>query len=173
MALKINPLQRQPNNLDFASPTQFRFNLLKVPNVEFFVTSVNIPGINFTGDATMNTRFKSIAFMGDTIDFADLELTFLVNQDLSNYREIFDWMTGLGFPDSYEQRKAVNKNQPYSDASLIIMTAQYQPHIEVKFIDLYPTNLASLEFDISGSDIEYLTGDVTFTYRSYEISTIA
>ena len=46
MALKINPLQRQPNNLDFASPTQFRFNLLKTPNVEFFVTSVNIPGIS-------------------------------------------------------------------------------------------------------------------------------
>ena len=82
MALKINQLQRQPNNLDFASPSQFRFNLLKTPNVEFFVTSVNIPGVSFTGDATMNTRFKTIAFMGDTLDFADLELTFLVNEDL-------------------------------------------------------------------------------------------
>jgi len=37
---------------------------------------------------------------------------------------------------------------------------------------LYPTNIASLEFDIGQSDIEYLTGDVTFTYRSYQITSI-
>ena len=56
--VKLNPLARQPNNLDFASPTQFRFNLLKTPNVEYFVTSVNLPGISFSGEANMNTRFK-------------------------------------------------------------------------------------------------------------------
>ena len=100
---KINPLQRQPINMDFASPSQFRFQLLKIPNVEYFVTGVNLPDISFTGDATINTRFKSIAFMGDTMDFEDLEITFLVNEDLSNYREIHDWMIGIGFPKDNEQ----------------------------------------------------------------------
>jgi len=52
------------------------------------------------------------------------------------------------------------------------MTSQYQPNIEIKFIDLYPSNLASVEFDISGSDIEFLSGDVTFNYRSYQINSI-
>ena len=148
MALKINQLQRQPNNLDFASPSQFRFNLLKTPNVEFFVTSVNIPGISFTGDATMNTRFKTLAFMGDTLDFADLELTFLVNEDLSNYREMFDWMVGIGFPQSTQQFETataaeaglkpntgtlVDPSSMQSDATLTILTNKNNPTLRVNF----------------------------------------
>src|SRR6056300_829819 len=100
--VEFNPLQRQADSIDLASSSQFRFSLLKIPNVEYFVTSANIPGISFSGDASMNTRFKSISFMGDTLDFADLEVTFLVNEDLSNYREIHNWMIGIGFPENTE-----------------------------------------------------------------------
>ena len=41
----LNVENRQPDKLDYASPVQFRFKILKIPNVEFFVQSVNIPGI--------------------------------------------------------------------------------------------------------------------------------
>ena len=41
-----NSLTRQPTKLDYASPTQFKFSILKLPKVEYFCTSVNIPGIN-------------------------------------------------------------------------------------------------------------------------------
>ena len=40
-----NSLTRQPTKLDYASPTQFKFSILKLPKVEYFCTSVNIPGI--------------------------------------------------------------------------------------------------------------------------------
>ena len=36
---------RQPTKLDYASPTQFKFGIAKLPKVEYFCTSVNIPGI--------------------------------------------------------------------------------------------------------------------------------
>jgi len=61
---------------------------------------------------------------------------------------------------------------PYSDASLIVTTAQYQPNIEIRFKDLFPTNLASLEFNVSESDVTYLIGSVTFKYREYDILSI-
>ena len=32
-----NSLTRQPTKLDYASPTQFKFSILKLPKVEFFV----------------------------------------------------------------------------------------------------------------------------------------
>ena len=183
MALKINPLQRQPNNLDFASPTQFRFNLLKTPNVEFFVTSVNIPGISFTGDATMNTRFKTIAFMGDTLDFADLELTFLVNEDLSNYREMFDWMVGIGFPQSTQQFETataaeaglkpnsgtlVDPSSMQSDATLTILTNKNNPTLRVNFKGCYPNSLSGLTYNTQITDTEQMTATVTMKYDVYE-----
>lgn len=188
MATKINPLQRQASNLDFASPTQFRFNLLKVPNVEFFVTQVNIPGISFTGEATLNTRFKSLPFMGDTLDFSDLELSFIVNEDLSNYREIHDWMIGIGFPKETEQFKnataentelrpatnngITNPSTMTSDASLTILTNKNNPTIRVNFNNCYPQSLSGLQYNTQVTDTEQLTATVNFKYDIYEFETL-
>lgn len=187
MALKINPLQRQPAEVNFAQPTQFRFNLLKVPNVEYFVTGVNIPGISFTGDATMNTRFKTLAFMGDTLDFADLELTFIVNEDLSNYREIFDWMIGIGFPQNPEQfanataaeaglkpnsENLGNPSSMQSDATLTILTNKNNPTLRVNFKGCYPNSLSGLTYNTQATDTENMTATVTMKYDVYEFETL-
>ena len=52
-----NSLSRQPTKLDYASPTQFKFSIIKLPKVEYFCTSVNIPGINL-GETTTSNSFK-------------------------------------------------------------------------------------------------------------------
>ena len=161
----------EPTNKSLLSPIGFRFTIQKLPHVNYICTSASIPDMSLGRIETVTNPFNKLSIAGDKIEFSDLTLKFKVDEDMKNYREIFDWMTGLGFPDNYEQRKLLK--EPYSDASLIITTAQYQPNIEVKFIDLYPTNISSLEFDVSGTDIEYLTGDVTFNYRSYELITIS
>ena len=43
-------LDRQPDKLDYASPTQFKFGIHQLPKVEFFTVAANVPGINL-GDA--------------------------------------------------------------------------------------------------------------------------
>ena len=163
-------MPNEPTNKSLLSPIGFRFQIQKLPHVNYFCTAASIPDMTLGRIDTVTNPFNKLPIAGDKMEFSDLSLKFRVDEDMKNYREIVDWMTGLGFPDNYEQRKLLT--EPYSDASLIIMTSQYQPNIEVKFIDLYPTNISSLEFDISQSDIEYLTGDVTFTYRSYQITSI-
>jgi hypothetical protein len=163
-------MPNEPTNKSLLSPIGFRFQIQKLPHVNYFCTAASIPDMSLGRIDTVTNPFNKLPIAGDKMEFSDLSLKFRVDEDMKNYREIVDWMTGLGFPDNYEQRKLLT--EPYSDASLIIMTSQYQPNIEVKFIDLYPTNIASLEFDIGQSDIEYLTGDVTFTYRSYQITSI-
>ena len=39
-------LQRQPDKLDYASPTQFKFGIHQLPKVEFFTVAANVPAIN-------------------------------------------------------------------------------------------------------------------------------
>ena len=77
MALSTNVLSRQPDNIDFARPTQFRFDLLKIPNTQYHVTEANLPGIAFGGDAVLNSRYTSMPFMGDTLDFSPMEISFM------------------------------------------------------------------------------------------------
>ena len=97
-----NSYNRQPTKLDYASPTQFKFQITKLPNVEYFCTAVNIPGISIPSPA-QPTPLADIPLPGDTISFEDLSVTFLVDENLENYREIHGWMYGIGFPISRTQ----------------------------------------------------------------------
>ena len=112
-----NTLQRQPTKFDYASPTQFKFQIQKLPKVEYFTTACNIPGISL--NATVQpTPLADIPLPGDTISFGDLEITFLVDENLENYREIHGWMYGIGFPKARTQFAdlvAANKDRFYFD----------------------------------------------------------
>jgi hypothetical protein len=93
--------QRQPSKFDYASPTQFKFSILKLPKVEFFCTAVNLPGITLGSDRQVGP-LKDIPIPGDKLTYSDLTMSFLVDENLENYREIHGWLTGLGFPTDYK-----------------------------------------------------------------------
>ena len=97
-----NAYSRQPTKFDYASPTQFKFQILKLPKVEYFCTAVNIPGITLSS-ITQDTPLADIPLPGVKLSFAELEMSFLVDENLENYREIHGWMYGIGFPKSRTQ----------------------------------------------------------------------
>ena len=194
-----NANSRQPTKLDYASPTQFRFSIIKLPKVEYFATAANIPGITL-GQANQPTPLKDIPIPGDKLEYDNLNITFLVDENLENYREIHGWLTGLGFPKDNEQfrnlqnagsdrfpttknvgvnnelgrvRKAVQDDGGlYSDATLFVLTSKNNANLEVRFRDLYPVSLSGLDYNQQETDIQYLTANVTFAYKIYEFATV-
>ena len=189
MALSSNVLNRQPSNLDYARPTQFAFNILKVPNVQYFTTEINLPGIAFSGDAIMNSRYKAMPFMGDTLDYSPLEIQMNVQEDMANWREIYDWMTGIGFPTTptefetaiteaqsekttIQRGELSNPNVLTSDATLTILSNKNNPLIRVTFRNMYPTSLSGLQFDTKDVEAMTMTASVTFNYDLYTIEVL-
>ena len=194
-----NANSRQPTKLDYASPTQFRFSIIKLPKVEYFATAANIPGIQL-GQANQPTPLKDVPIPGDKLEYDNLNITFLVDENLENYREIHGWVTGLGFPKDNEQfrnlqnagsdrfpttkntglnkelgqiRKAVQDDGGlYSDATLFVLTSKNNANLEVRFRDLYPVSLSGLDYNQQETDIQYLTANVTFAYKIYEFATV-
>ena len=196
MATTINALARQPTELDYADPTKFKFSITKLPKVEFFTTAANLPGINL-GEAVFPTPFKQVPVMGDDLTFDNLEITFLVDEKLENYRELHQWLVGIGFPKSRTQFSSFKKEESstfptptgvtgdsrntgtpsgvqamFGDATLTVMTSKNNPVMEVRFSDLYPVALSGLAFNQQESDVTYLTATATFTYKLYEMFTI-
>ena len=110
MATTINALARQPTELDYADPTKFKFSITKLPKVEFFTTAANLPGINL-GESILPTPFKQVPVMGDDLTFDNLEITFLVDEKLENYREIHQWLVGIGFPKARTQFSSFRKDE--------------------------------------------------------------
>jgi hypothetical protein len=167
----------QVDNKNFLSPLGFRFFIQKLPHVNYFCTTAQIPDLTLGQIDTVENTFIKLPTPGDKLTFGLLNLNFRVDEDLKNFREIYDWMIGLGFPDNFEQRAAIGRGiqtigEVYSDGSLIITTAAYKPNIEVKFIDIYPVSLNSLDFNIEEQDVNYLVGNATFAYRKYDLTTI-
>tara|TARA_Y100000004_G_scaffold80360_1_gene90294 strand:+ start:340 stop:966 length:627 start_codon:yes stop_codon:yes gene_type:complete len=188
---------RQPTKLDYASPTQFKFSIVKLPKVEFFVSNVNIPGITL-GSGTQKTPLLDMPYPGDKLTYGDLNMTFLVDENLENYREIHGWLVGLGFPRDHTEFENLQSsgndrfpgstpqisNEPgfggkypaskeggiYSDATLTVLTNKNNPVTEVRFRDTFPTSLGGLNYDQQAGDVAYLSCDITFAYKYYEFA---
>ena len=194
MVTEQSPTARQPDKLDYASPTQFRFGLQQLPKVEFFTVGANLPGIS-VGVATLPTPFKDIPTMGDKVEYTDLEITFIVDEYLENYKSLHDWMTGIGFPTKREEFKTyrdvtstrpevgktpsvdiVGKITPdkslYSDAFLMILSNKNNPILNINFENTFPTELSSLEYTQTATDVEYLTATAIFKYQSYKFESV-
>ena len=90
---------------------------------------------------------------------------------------IHNWLTGLGFPETpqefidktTDEENQRDMNEQFSDGSLRILNSNFQTLGIVKFADLYPTSITSLEFDATESDINYFTAEATFKYTIYNI----
>ena len=167
---------KQIKNRNFLSPTGFKFIMDKAPKVSFFGNQVNIPQMTL-GVAEQPTYLRDIPIPGDKIQFEDFSLRFLVDENLENYMKIHNWLTALGYPETTEQYKKGtldedgirDPNIVFSDGSLHILNSNYRDIAIVKFSELFPINLTSLEFEADATDIQYFTAEATFKYTVYNI----
>ena len=166
----------QPSSRSFLVPNSFNFSIERAPTVGFFGSIINVPGMTL-GVVNQPTYLKEIPRPGEILDFADLELTFMVDEGLENYLEVDKWMRGLGFPESLQQiydlqdEGAVDSTglNIYSDATLVINNNQQQPAFRVLFRDVFPYYLSPLEFNSQMPEAEFLQARVGFKYSIYTI----
>ena len=167
---------KQIDNRNFLSPVGFKFTLAKDPKVSFFSNSARIPEISL-GTAIQSNYLKDIDIPGDRLTYGDFSLRFLVDENLENYMSIHNWLTGLGFPESAQDyrdlitndQNITDRKNTFSDGSLHILNSNYRDVAIVKFRDLFPTFLTSLDFESSDTDISYFTAEATFKYTIYDI----
>ena len=97
-----DPSSQQPTVYDYATSTQWRLVFNRLPKTTWFCTAANIPGITL-GEAMFPTPFGTTSLTGDQLTFETLNFTFIVDEELQNYRELWDWMVGIGAPVSHDQ----------------------------------------------------------------------
>lgn len=176
LSLVMATFQGQPENRNFLSPAGFQFILEKDRNVDFFCTKANVPDLTL-GVANQPSYNKMIDVPGDIIEFGDLTIEFLVDEDLKNYLAIHDWIRGLGFPNSPQDFKNLitddNKQKDlkyqFSDATLLILNSSNNINFQVQFRDAYPYSLTGLDFDAGIDGEEFFTSTVSFKYTIYNI----
>ena len=167
---------KQIDNRNFLSGVGFKFSLTKFPKVDFFSNSARIPELNLEL-TNQSSYLKNIDIPGERLTYGDLTLRFLVDENMENYISVYNWLKGLGFPETTQQFADLNKDrdgirdpkEAFCDGTLRILNSNYREVAQVKFRDLFPTSLTSLDFDATNTDVQYFTAEATFKYTVYKI----
>jgi len=171
-----DPFANQIQNRNFLAPVGFKFTLAKYPKVAFFSNSARIPELSL-GTAIQPSYLKDIDVPGEKLTYGDLTIRFLVDENMQNYMAMHNWLKGIGFPETPQQFKDQttdndglrDEKEVFSDGSLHILNSNFKDVAIVKFNDLFPVGLTSLEFDATETDINYFTAEATMRYTVYNI----
>ena len=171
-----DPFANQIQNRNFLAPVGFKFTLAKYPKVSFFSNSARIPELSL-GTATQPSYLKDIDIPGEKLTYGDLVIRFLVDENMQNYMAMHNWLKGIGFPETPQQFADQTTNadglrdekEVFSDGSLHILNSNFKDVAIVRFNDLFPVGLTSLEFDATETDINYFTAEAVMRYTVYNI----
>jgi hypothetical protein len=176
-----NWYNEQLTNRNFLSPIGFIFVLEKAKKVSFLCQRAAIPDITL-GNVDIPTRGMVPIPTEGNVQYGELTIDFIVDENLENYMQLHNWIRALGTPQSIDDRVAfksardpgrgLNTEYRYSDASLTILNNNNNANFDVVFKSLWPTNLSTLSFDVTGSDNEFFTSSATFKYTLYEIRNV-
>lgn len=154
-------------NQNYLTPTRATFSLSQLDNVSFTVTRWNLPGVN-TGAPRQPTPFTDIPHRGDKLVFEQLEIEFIVTEDLLNWTSIYDWLVGITAPR--HPSEFINRPHTYMDADLHVYSSHNNKIMTMTFKNLTPIQLSSIPFSSEDNETTYVKASAVFEYQTYDIT---
>ena len=147
---------------NFASPIGFRVMIEgeEFDNLEYSIQTIALPSISSAATA-FATPSREVYYPGDRLEYDTLSFTFLVDETYRNYREIHDWL----FTNTTIENALDRKTR---DILIMPFTSHNNVSVTFRFADAFPTSLSSLEYDVTATDIQYLTATVDLSYSYYK-----
>ena len=144
-----------PISFDALGQHAFKMDFSKIPNTMFFLQGVTFPGasVDYAQQSTPNLDFQEI---GTKVKYDPLIIHFLVDSRMKNHFEITNWLKGM--------TTANNMRSQVSDALMTINDS-----MQVRFIDLFPLSIGSIEFVSNQDSLKYITCSATFNFDWFEI----
>ena len=151
-------LTEQPKNINPLADVQFKFDVSALPNTSFFIQTVNLPGVSLEGAGIGVPQLQNFSRHTGVITYEPLSVTFMIDEYLKNWQEIYEWITG-------DEGK-------YTTAVLTIVSSSMNPTLEIHFKDIFPTSLSEIPFNSTTTDPIYQVATVAFNYTEYIIKNL-
>ena len=179
----MTALTRNPINTDLLQAHKFQMIFDRMPNVTYFCQTASLPGISLT-EVQRFTPFIDVFHPGEKAIYDAFNVQFLINEDMSTWLEMHNWIRGATFPtdfkeyrdlarttkSNYDQSLASNRRPVvYTDGTLTIYSNKNNPRFRVKFHDMFPTYLGSIPFNVGDNAESTITCDVSFRFTWYDV----
>jgi len=170
---------RQQKNVNPLLPNKFTFMLTKLPELSLAATSCNIPGVTLPNWNQLN-QFNPIPRSGLNLEYEDLEVSFIVDEDFNNWSELNNWMRLMALSkDSTEyQQVKLEQLKPgpegglVSDAQVVVLTNQSVANLVFYFRDAFPVYLSAIPLTNTTDNPEVIECQVRFKYTYYDFETV-
>ena len=94
---------RNPQNTNLLQPTKFLLTFNRLKETTYFCQTVEIPSISL-GEVDRASPFLDMYSPGTKLKYDPLDVTFVVNEDLQSWKDMYNWFTSIADPDGFEQR---------------------------------------------------------------------
>lgn len=163
-----SPLDKQPTSQNYVYPTYYKFFINRLPRMSYTTTKVNLPAFGYDAAIEQDNRFVKIKHTANRVAFGNIEASFIVDEDMSNWIEIYDWIRSTAvLNDHYDFDPNVKDH--YSDATLIITNSALNANVEVFYKNIFPISITGLEFDSSVTQLTPMTSIATFAFDYYTV----
>jgi len=160
-------------------PNKFTLNLSRAPNLQYFCQTVTLPGIS-TSEIPVQNPFVELYAPGEKAIYDTLNVTFLVDAEMTAWLEIHDWLRAMTFPTDYEEYRnlgqlnkfttALNSKSPqYTDGAVTILSAANKPYFKINFIDMFPISLGGFMMSATDTPETIITSDATFRFTYFNV----
>jgi len=158
---------------NFLQNNQFQLVIPSFETTRFLATSFQIPTISLP-NAQADSPFSKMKFAGDKIDFETLSFEFIVDENLTNYIEVYQWLMSIGYVEDFKafrDYKEKSDHQPLGeqDIKVMILDSKNNPSCTFTFYNAIPVALQGADFSSGVSDIQYVRARVTFAYDYFTI----
>jgi len=161
---------RQPNNNNYLANNYFKLEITRLPTVTYFCQGVGLPALTLTPVEQPTSGGLFPKWIGGKYSFEDLTVNFLVDENMKNWLEVFEWMKSIGIMENTDPTISGTQTADFfSDILLVVTNSSYQPNLHIRFKNAFPISLAGFEFSSIATDTEPIVSSATFAYDSYEI----
>ncbi len=158
-------------NINYLQPTGFAVSISKdnYPNLQYFAQSVTHPGVSVT-DVDIQFSRRNIPTVGDKILFDELQVTFLVDEDMKAYEEMFAWLNRL-VNDEYKTAAGtiLTGLSSEADITVTVLSSHNNANKQIRYVNAFPVNVSGVEFTAQSGDVTPLTFTAGFRYSYYEL----
>ncbi len=145
-------------NYNIATISNYKLEIGDVPELNYFIQTTELPNINLQEVPTPYSN-NAVYVPGDTIDWDPLNITFLVDEDYTNFKFLHNWI---------QETKRNRLGAVLRDLTLLIMNNNKNVTTRVAFRYAFPTMLGNVSFDSSENDTIPVICSAIFRYQYYE-----
>jgi hypothetical protein len=158
------------SNLNMLGPGNFKITIdaSEFANLQFFCTTANVPSLS-QSEVLQSYGNRQAYIPGDTLEYGTFSVTFIVDEEMKNYIEMFEWIKKNADHNITQTKTSQGSHEEkYKDITLSVLTAKNTINKQLRFIDAFPTELGELQFTTQDLAVEYLTCTTTFRYNRFE-----